>query len=102
MPRSRSLAGDFNVVRTVSPTSTETNDLSWPQNMGKLPGTHAVERDAHERLVGDPGWLENPKRRAQGFVDVWRLIYGEQRRQYTCVARSLSPALQRPARPSEC
>ncbi|GAA5843412.1 hypothetical protein JCM9279_002094 [Rhodotorula babjevae] len=75
--------GDFNVVRTVSPTSTETNDLSWPQNMGKLPGTHVVERDAHERLVGDPGWLENPKRRAQGFVDVWRLIYGEQRRQYT-------------------
>lgn len=78
-------AGDFNVIRTVTPTSNETNDLAWPQNMGKLPGTHQVERDAHERLVGDPGWLENPRRRGKGFVDVWRLIYGDARRQYTCV-----------------
>ncbi|TNY19653.1 Endonuclease/exonuclease/phosphatase [Rhodotorula diobovata] len=75
--------GDFNVIRTVTPTSNETNDLAWPQNMGKLPGTHQVERDAHERLVGDPGWLENPRRRGKGFVDVWRLIYGDARRQYT-------------------
>lgn len=81
--------GDFNVVRTVSPDSNETNDLQWPQNMGRVAGTHQVERDAHERLLGPQPWLKDPKRPGPLFVDVWRLIHGPEWRQYTYVSLSL-------------
>ncbi|BGP42603.1 hypothetical protein JCM10449v2_006615 [Rhodotorula kratochvilovae] len=81
--------GDFNVIRTITPDSKETNDLQWPMNFGKVAGTHEVERAAHERLVGDPGWLTNPKRRAPRFVDVWRLMKGPDWRQYTHSSKKL-------------
>lgn len=79
-----SSAGDFNVIRTTTPTSTESNDLQWgPQVFGKYSGTSQFEREAHERLLGDQPWLEHPRRPGPKFVDVWRLIKGEKWRQYT-------------------
>lgn len=84
--------GDFNVVRTLDPQdrdSTESNDLQWPQNMGRVAGTHQVERDAHERLLGPQPWLADPRRPGPVFVDVWRLIHGPEWRQYTCALISL-------------
>ncbi|GAA5873661.1 hypothetical protein JCM3774_005007 [Rhodotorula dairenensis] len=84
--------GDFNVVRTVDPqdrNSTESNDLQWPQNMGQVAGTHQVERDAHERLLGPQPWLSDPKRPGPLFVDVWRLIHGPGWRQYTHSSKKL-------------
>ncbi|BGP34527.1 hypothetical protein JCM10296v2_006349 [Rhodotorula toruloides] len=76
--------GDFNVIRTITPDTTESNDLQWgAQVFGKYSGTSQFERDAHERLLGDQPWLENPRRPGPKFVDVWRLIKGEKWRQYT-------------------
>lgn len=84
-------ADDFNVIRTITPDTTESNDLQWgAQVFGKYSGTSQFERDAHERLLGDQPWLENPRRPGPKFVDVWRLIKGEKWRQYTCVG-SLFP-----------
>ncbi|GAA6030522.1 hypothetical protein NBRC10512_002802 [Rhodotorula toruloides] len=75
---------DFNVIRTITPDTTESNDLQWgAQVFGKYSGTSQFERDAHERLLGDQPWLENPRRPGPKFVDVWRLIKGEKWRQYT-------------------
>ncbi|GAA5973205.1 hypothetical protein JCM11641_006322 [Rhodosporidiobolus odoratus] len=81
--------GDFNVIRTTTPTSNVTNDLQWPQNFGRYPGTHKVERDAHERLLGVQEELKNPRRSGRKFVDVWRLIYGKDARQYTHSSKKL-------------
>ncbi|GAA5995947.1 uncharacterized protein JCM10292_004848 [Rhodotorula paludigena] len=81
--------GDFNVIRTITPDSLETNDLQWPQNMGKVAGTHRFERDAHERLVGEQEWLSNPRRPGPKFVDIWRLSHGKDWRQYTHSSKKL-------------
>jgi hypothetical protein len=66
-----------------TPTSSVTNDLQWPHNLGKYAGTSKVERDYHERLLGPQPELENPRRPGPLFVDVWRLIKGPAFRQYT-------------------
>ncbi|GAA5984955.1 hypothetical protein JCM10908_002466 [Rhodotorula pacifica] len=82
--------GDFNVVRAISPERpNETNDLQWSQNWGKVAGTHQVERDAHERLLGPQPWLKDPKRPGPLFVDIWRLIHGPDWRQYTHSSKKL-------------
>ncbi|BGP19150.1 hypothetical protein JCM10213v2_007237 [Rhodosporidiobolus nylandii] len=65
--------GDFNVVRTTSPTSGVSHDLQRDVNFGRVSGTHRDELAAHERLLGPQPW----------FVDVWRRIYGDKKRQYT-------------------
>ncbi|GAA5892248.1 hypothetical protein JCM6882_003621 [Rhodosporidiobolus microsporus] len=81
--------GDFNVIRTTTPTSKVSNDLQWPENMGKWAGTHPVERELHERLVGEQPELKNPRRPGPKFVDVWRLIKGKDWRQYTHSSKKL-------------
>ncbi|GAA6018926.1 hypothetical protein JCM10207_009203 [Rhodosporidiobolus poonsookiae] len=81
--------GDFNVIRTTTPTSSLTNDLQWPQNLGTVAGTHLVEREAHERLLGDQPWLMNPRRPGRKFVDVWRLTHGPAWKQYTHRSKKL-------------
>ncbi|GAA5837299.1 hypothetical protein JCM11251_004958 [Rhodosporidiobolus azoricus] len=75
--------GDFNVIRTTTPTSKTSNDLQWPENFGKFSGTHPIEREMHERLVGEQPELQDPRRPGRLFVDVWRLIHGKDWRQYT-------------------
>ncbi|GAA5864412.1 hypothetical protein JCM8547_005812 [Rhodosporidiobolus lusitaniae] len=81
--------GDFNVIRMKTPTSTATNDLQWDVNLNKVAGTSKFERDAHERLLGEQEWLENPRRPGPRFVDVWRLIKGPDWRQYTHSSKKL-------------
>jgi exonuclease III len=86
-----------------TPTSSVTNDLQWPQNLGKHAGTHKTERDYHERLLGPQKELQNPRRPGPLFVDVWRLIKGPSFRQYTYSGkkmggwrRAFSPSLSAP------
>ncbi|GAA6039250.1 hypothetical protein JCM8097_003227 [Rhodosporidiobolus ruineniae] len=82
--------GDFNVIRTTTPTSNLTNDLQYTQLLGKAAGTHPIERELHERLVGDDQpMLMNPRRPGPKFVDVWRLIKGKDWKQYTYYGKKM-------------
>ncbi|GAA5869096.1 hypothetical protein JCM1840_000467 [Sporobolomyces johnsonii] len=88
--------GDFNVVRpytTPAPSGAHrpnphTPDVQWPQNWRRLSGTHEEEIKAHERLLGAQEELRHPRRPGRRFVDVWRLINGEGKREYTHTSKS--------------
>ncbi|CEQ41647.1 SPOSA6832_03383, partial [Sporobolomyces salmonicolor] len=56
-----------------------------PPNWRRLAGTHEDEINAHERLLGVQEELRYPRRPGRRFVDVWRLINGEGRREYTFI-----------------
>ncbi|GAA5922847.1 hypothetical protein JCM1841_003760 [Sporobolomyces salmonicolor] len=57
-------------------------------NWGHLAGTHEDEINAHERLLGVQEELRYPRRPGRRFVDVWRLINGEGRREYTHTSKA--------------
>ncbi|GAA5932495.1 uncharacterized protein JCM15063_001243 [Sporobolomyces koalae] len=90
-------AGDFNVVRPYTiprPYDRPANewkspDLQWHGLFGEMAGTHKDEIAAHERLIGPQPELMNPRRPGKKFVDVWRLINGENVRNYTHSSRYL-------------
>ncbi|GAA6021034.1 hypothetical protein JCM11491_005974 [Sporobolomyces phaffii] len=90
-------SGDFNVIRPYTrprPYSSpayeyKSPDLQRHALFGTIGGTHPEEIKAHERLLGTQPELMNPRRPGNKFVDVWRLIHGEDFKQYTHSSKHL-------------
>ncbi|KAI5476604.1 protein of exodeoxyribonuclease iii family [Pseudohyphozyma bogoriensis] len=79
-------SGDFNVVRVASDKQRWSPDLELNSKcFNNAAGTHPDELAAHEALLNPPTLLNRNGGRVQGrrFVDIWRLIKGEQTREYT-------------------
>lgn len=89
MRRNAGLTGDFNVVRAHKPAQ-DCPDVSRPLTvLGNLPGGHPDECAAFERLLQRGPDEDRPRRPGKLLVDVWRLLHGPTKREYTYVRRHL-------------